>query len=59
MSSRFKHVVALAGLAGMMSLASATVAQAQTTLRVFSGGQQRPDVMRKILDVYQSKNPTV
>jgi multiple sugar transport system substrate-binding protein len=31
----------------------------QTNLRIFSGGQQRPDVMRKILDAYQAKNPNV
>jgi multiple sugar transport system substrate-binding protein len=32
---------------------------AQTTLRIFTGGQQRPDVMRKIGDEYQKKNPQV
>ena len=32
---------------------------AQTTLRIFTGGQQRPDVMRKIADEYQKKNPGV
>jgi multiple sugar transport system substrate-binding protein len=31
----------------------------QTTLRVFTGGQQRPDVMRQILDLYQQRNPNV
>jgi len=31
----------------------------QTRLRVFVGGQQRPDVMRKIFDLYQSRNPEV
>ncbi|RDI95225.1 ABC transporter substrate-binding protein [Meiothermus sp. QL-1] len=39
-------------------LASFALAQ-QTRLRVFVGGQQRPDVMRKILDLYQSRNPGV
>src|SRR5512144_3181554 len=34
-------------------------AHAQTRLRIFTGGQQRPDVMRKIADEYQKKNPTV
>jgi multiple sugar transport system substrate-binding protein len=35
-------------------------AQAQTKLRVFSGGQnQRPDLMRKLLDQYQAANPGV
>jgi multiple sugar transport system substrate-binding protein len=28
-------------------------------LRIFTGGQQRPDVMRKIADEYQKKNPNV
>jgi multiple sugar transport system substrate-binding protein len=32
----------------------------QTTLRVFSGGaNQRPDLMRKLFDQYQAKNPNV
>ena len=32
----------------------------QTTLRVFSGGQnQRPDLMRKLFDEYQKANPAV
>lgn len=35
-------------------------AQAQTKLRVFSGGSgQRPDLMRKLYDQYQAKNPGV
>ncbi len=34
-------------------------ASAQTTLRIFTGGQQRPDVMRKIADEYQKRNPNV
>ena len=43
-------------------LASAFAASAwaqQTTLRIFTGGQQRPDVMRKIADEYQKRNPNV
>jgi multiple sugar transport system substrate-binding protein len=40
------------------ALASTAWAQ-QTTLRIFTGGQQRPDVMRKIADEYQKKNPAV
>ena len=44
-------------LAALMVLSTA-VAQ-QTRLRVFVGGQQRPDVMRKIFDIYQSRNPSV
>ena len=35
-------------------------AQQTTTLRVFSGGQnQRPDLMRQLLDQYQKANPNV
>jgi len=35
-------------------------AQAQTKLRVFSGGQnQRPDLMRQLFDRYQAANPGV
>ncbi len=34
-------------------------AQAPLTLRLFTGGQQRPDVMRRVLDAYQARNPTV
>jgi multiple sugar transport system substrate-binding protein len=32
---------------------------AQTTLRIFTGGQQRPDVMRKIADEYEKRTPGV
>ena len=43
-----------------LSLAmAATLTMAETTLRIFIGGQQRPDVMRKIADEYQAKNPGV
>jgi multiple sugar transport system substrate-binding protein len=39
---------------------AASNAWSQTTLRVFSGGQnQRPDLMRKLFDQYQAKNPGV
>jgi multiple sugar transport system substrate-binding protein len=31
----------------------------QTTLRIFVGGQQRPDVMRKVAEEYMKKNPNV
>lgn len=34
-------------------------ASAQTTLRIFTGGQQRPDVMRKIADEYEKRTPGV
>ena len=41
-----------------LALAANAYAQ-QTTLRIFTGGQQRPDVMRKIADEYQKRNPNV
>ena len=44
------------------ALATAFAANAwaqQTTLRIFTGGQQRPDVMRKIADEYTKRNPAV
>jgi multiple sugar transport system substrate-binding protein len=45
--------------AGIAGAPVAEAQQAQTTLRIFTGGQQRPDVMRQILDVYQQRNPGV
>jgi multiple sugar transport system substrate-binding protein len=42
-----------------LALGFATAAAAETTLRIFTGGQQRPDVMRKIADEYQKKNPNI
>jgi multiple sugar transport system substrate-binding protein len=48
------------GMTAVIAAALATPAWAQqTTLRIFTGGQQRPDVMRKIADEYQKKNPNV
>ena len=39
---------------------SVTAHAQQTALRVFSGGaNQRPDLMRKLFDQYQAKNPSV
>jgi multiple sugar transport system substrate-binding protein len=46
-------------LGGALALVTSQAALAQTNLRIFTGGQQRPDVMRKILDVYQQQNPSV
>ena len=44
----------------MVALVAAGSAAAQTTLRVFSGGQnQRPDLMRKLFDRYEATNPGV
>ncbi len=49
----------VAGL-GFSSLAlTGLAAQAQTTLRIFTGGQQRPDVMRQIVEGYTKLNPAV
>ena len=46
-------------LAVIVPLFVAANALAQTTLRIFTGGQQRPDVMRKIADEYQKRTPGV
>jgi multiple sugar transport system substrate-binding protein len=46
--------------AAALSVAFASSAWSQTTtLRIFTGGQQRPDVMRKIADEYTKRNPNV
>jgi multiple sugar transport system substrate-binding protein len=51
----------LVGLAAALAVACAAggADAQQTTLRIFTGGQQRPDVMRQIVDVYQQRNPGV
>ena len=49
----------VAGIAGSSLLAAAARAQAPLTLRVFTGGQKRPDVMRRVLDLYQERTPGV
>jgi multiple sugar transport system substrate-binding protein len=42
------------------TLAVASLGLAQTTkLRIFVGGQQRPDVVKKITDIYEKRNPGV
>jgi multiple sugar transport system substrate-binding protein len=57
--NRRNSLTALAGVALALSLSATAYAQ-QTTLRVFSGGaNQRPDLMRKLFDQYQAKNPGV
>jgi multiple sugar transport system substrate-binding protein len=43
----------------LAALLSAGTASAQTSLRVFTGGQQRPDVMRQVLDVFMQRNPGI
>ena len=50
----------MAGLLAVAAGLSSFHAHADTRLRVFSGGQnQRPDLMRKLFDQYQAKNPGV
>jgi trehalose/maltose transport system substrate-binding protein len=50
----------VAALALPLGLATAAEVAAQpTSLRIFVGGQQRPDVMRQLLDQYQATNPSV
>ena len=52
--------VALTTLALVAGLGLHAQAAADTNLRVFSGGaNQRPDLMRKLFDQYQAKNPGV
>jgi multiple sugar transport system substrate-binding protein len=54
----FTALTAAAVLIGA-GIGASALAQ-QTTLRVFSGGaNQRPDLMRKLFDQYQAKNPNV
>ena len=50
------RMIACAAVAAALSL---PVQAQQTTLRIFTGGQQRPDVMRKIADEYTKRNPNV
>jgi multiple sugar transport system substrate-binding protein len=42
-----------------LTACASSIAMAQTTLRIFTGGQQRPDVMRKIADDYEKRTPGV
>ena len=54
-----RNLIALATFTLGAAMATTALAQ-QTTLRVFSGGQnQRPDLMRKLFDDYQKANPNV
>jgi ABC-type glycerol-3-phosphate transport system substrate-binding protein len=46
-------------LVAMLGAGFTATAAAQTTLRIFTGGQQRPDVMRKVADEYTKRNPSV
>ena len=46
-------------LVAALGFCFAPMAAGETTLHMFTGGQQRPDVMRKVADEYQKKNPNV
>ncbi|KAA2235205.1 ABC transporter substrate-binding protein [Salinarimonas soli] len=49
-----------ASVASLVLVGTSSLALAQqTTLRIFTGGQQRPDVMRQIVDEYMKANPNV
>ena len=53
-----KHHI-IATFAAFLAVGTSSAAWAQTTLRIFTGGQQRPDVMRKIVDEYEKRTPGV
>jgi multiple sugar transport system substrate-binding protein len=54
-----RHLFGLLAAAAVF-IGTAGDAMAQTKLRVFSGGSgQRPDLMRKLFEQYQAKNPGV
>jgi multiple sugar transport system substrate-binding protein len=55
--TKFRALFASAALALPLAMAAQPADAQQTTLRVFVGGQQRPDVMRQILDLFQQRNP--
>ncbi|HEV2603064.1 MAG TPA: ABC transporter substrate-binding protein [Microvirga sp.] len=54
-----KRRTLLAASAAIAMLGTSSIALAQTTLRIFTGGQQRPDVMRQIVEEYMKRNPNV
>lgn len=54
-----KRNAALAAVMLGLGATAAWPASAETSLRVFIGGQQRPDVVRPLLDRYQEANPGV
>jgi multiple sugar transport system substrate-binding protein len=56
---RSSRGVSLAALAALAAMLLAGPAVAATKLRVFIGGQQRPDVVRPLLDRYQAAHPEV
>lgn len=55
-----RRITLAAGAFALLATLATPSALAQTSLRVFSGGQnQRPDLMRKLFDQYQAANPGV
>lgn len=55
-----KRRFTLSAIALLAALSTSAALAQQTTLRVFSGGaNQRPDLMRKLFDQYQAKNPNI
>jgi multiple sugar transport system substrate-binding protein len=54
-----RRLVRLAAAAALVGTLAAGTADADTELRVFIGGQQRPDVVRPLLDRYEAANPGV
>ena len=55
-----RRTLLAASVAAVVTLGTSGLALAQqTTLRIFTGGQQRPDVMRQIVDEYMKRNPNV
>jgi multiple sugar transport system substrate-binding protein len=54
-----RRTLLAASVAALTMIGSTGIALAQTTLRIFTGGQQRPDVMRQVVDEYMKQNPAV
>ena len=54
-----RRTLLAASVAALTMIGSSGIALAQTSLRIFTGGQQRPDVMRQIVDEYMKQNPNV
>ncbi len=55
-----RRTLLAASVAALTMIGPSGIALAQqATLRIFTGGQQRPDVMRQIVDEYMKQNPNV
>jgi trehalose/maltose transport system substrate-binding protein len=54
-----RRTLLAASVAALTMIGASGIALAQTSLRIFTGGQQRPDVMRQIVDDYMKQNPNV